>query len=142
MTEETNAVAAIEKTMTFAASPERVWEALTDPAELASWFPESVEGFTPAPGGEGWLVWDNHGRYAIRMEAYEPRTRIVWRWARESETPLEDGPTTRVEWRLEPSETGGTLLHLHESGFLSTEARGQNVMGWEHELGELTDYLR
>lgn len=86
-------------------------------------------------------VWHAHGRYAIRIEAFEPMTRIVWRWARELETPLGDGPTTTVEWVLEPGPTGGTTLHLTESGFLTAHGRQQNVDGWKHELGELVSYL-
>ncbi|MFV1988262.1 MAG: SRPBCC domain-containing protein [Gemmatimonadota bacterium] len=143
MSEDTASVAveAIERTLEIAASPDRVWEALTDPAELAAWFPERVDGLEATAEGEGWLVWDGHGRYAIRMEAFEPRTRLVWRWARESETALADGPTTTVEWRLESDGAGGTILRLREDGFLTTAARGQNSAGWERELGELTTYL-
>jgi uncharacterized protein YndB with AHSA1/START domain len=143
MTDDTAAptVGAIERSMTFSASPERVWAALTDPAELASWFPDRVDGFEPTADGGGWLVWDAHGRYAIRTETYEPPTRLVWRWARQSETALEDGPTTTVEWRVEPTGSGGTVLYLREHGFLTEHDRGQNVTGWEHELGELATYL-
>lgn len=143
MIEDTSsqAVGAIEKTIELAASPDRVWEALTDPEALASWFPDRVESFEPAPDGEGWLVWNDHGRYAIRMEIYEPPLRLVWRWARESETALPDGPTTTVEWRIEATRTGGTRLHLREHGFLTSEAREQNSTGWDHELGELVAHL-
>ena len=142
MTDDPTArVAAIERTIELAATPERVWDAISDPHELACWFPEKVEGFEAAPDAAGWLVWHEHGRYAIRMEVFEPRTRIVWRWARESDTRLGDGPTTTVEWRLEPTSEGGTRLHLREDGFLTDEARRQNVSGWEHELGELAAYL-
>ena len=137
----TTTVDAIEKSIEFAAPPARVWAALTDTSELASWFPEEVEGFEPAADGEGWLVWHEHGRYAIRMEAYEPPYRVVWRWARQSETELAAGPTTTVEWRVEETASGGTILHLREHGFLTKKDRGQNVMGWEHELGELATYL-
>ncbi len=143
MTDETAAaVPAIEKTMDLNASPERVWEALTDPTELASWFPDRVDGLDASTDGEGWLVWDDHGRYAIRMEAFEPPTRLVWRWAREPDAGLSDAPTTTVEWRLESNGRGGTLLHLREDGFLTAGDRGQNVTGWEHELGELVTHLR
>ncbi|MDX1395157.1 MAG: SRPBCC domain-containing protein [Gemmatimonadota bacterium] len=141
MTDEPAVVDAIEKTMELAATPERVWDALTDPAEVAAWFPDRVDGLEPAADGGGWLVWNEHGRYAIRTEAFEPRTRLVWRWARDSETPLGEGPTTTVEWRLEPNGRGGTTLRLREEGFLTDHARRQNVAGWEKELGELVAYL-
>ena len=137
----TPAIDSIERTLELAASPEQVWQALADPEGLAAWFPDEVEALEPRPDGQGWLVWHNHGRYAIAIEAFEPMTRLVWRWARESDTPLGDGPTTTVEWVLEPGADGGTTLHLTESGFLTEEAREQNVGGWKHELGELVAYL-
>lgn len=130
---------AVEKTLELEASPERVWKALTDPAELGAWFPERVEGLDGTP--DGWLAWDAHGRFAVRVLESERPRRLVWRWARESDTALEDGPTTTVEWTLRPMASGGTRLHLRESGFLTREARAQNDGGWDHELGELIEYL-
>lgn len=142
MKTESNPVPAIERTLDFAAPPDRVWRALTEPSELAAWFPDDVEGLEAATGGGGWLVWDQHGRYAIRIEVFEPPRRLVWRWARRSETVLDEGPTTTVEWTLEARDGGGTTLHLRESGFLTPKDREDNVGGWTHELGELAELLR
>lgn len=134
-------VPAIEKRLVLEASPERVWRSLTEPSQLASWFPDKVEGLEVGAEAEGWVVWEQHGRYAIRFEEIDAPRRLVWSWARNSDTPLADGPTTRVEWTLEPREDGGTTLRLKESGFTSPEDRAQNVKGWDHELGELVAQL-
>lgn len=130
---------AIEKTLELRADPERVWAALTDPAQLGAWFPERVDGLDGTP--DGWLVWDAHGRFAIRVVESERPRRLVWTWARESDTALDEGPTTTVEWTLQTTESGGTRLHLRESGFLTREAREQNDGGWDQELGELVEHL-
>ena len=133
---------AIKRTIELGASPARVWVALADPAGLASWFPDRVEGLAPEEGETGWLVWNNHGRYAIMIEWLEPGRRLVWRWARKPETPLEGGYNTTVEWTLAEREGGGTILRLVESGFRTESDREDNVGGWKHELGELVDHLK
>ena len=141
MNTESKTVPAIERTLQFEASPDRVWSVLTEPAELAGWFPDGVVELEAAADSAGWLVWDEHGRYAIRIEVFEPPQRLVWQWARTCDTALKGGPTTTVEWTLEASEGGGTTLHLRESGFLTPEDREQNVGGWTHELAELEELL-
>lgn len=132
---------AIERTLELSAAPERVWRALTDPEELASWFPDETVDLDVRPGGDGWWRWKEHGRYAVRFDVVEPPRRLVWTWAREADTPVEEAATTTVEWVLEPREDGGTTVSLRESGFLTAEAREQNVHGWKHELGELVEHL-
>lgn len=130
---------AVHKTLELEAAPERVWRALTDPAELGSWLPDRVDDF--GGSGDGWLVWDAHGRFAIRVVEADPPRRLVWTWARKAETALDAGPTTTVEWTLEATPSGGTRLRLRESGFETPEARADNDAGWDHELAELAAYL-
>lgn len=54
------------------------------------------------------------GRYAMRVETLEPKTRIVWRWAREAGTQVEGGQATTVEWVLTDLGDGRTRLALRE----------------------------
>jgi len=137
MSPDTNAIPDITKTLEFDASPERVWDALTDPVQLGSWFPNTVEIESMSPGNRGWFIWEDHGRYRFEVEEIAPRERFVWRWANDPEKELEDTLTTRVEWRLEVRPEGGTRLKVRESGFETEEYRAGNVKGWDHELGEL-----
>ena len=131
---------AIQRTLELEAGPDRVWKALTSADELASWFGDSAE-LDPRLGGEGWFGWESFGRAAVRIEAFEPETRLVWRWARESNTPLDQARSTLVEWTLIPRPDGGTTLKLEESGFEREQDREDNVGGWKHELGDLEDHL-
>ena len=97
------------------------------------------EGF--GPGAQGRFFWEKHGAYAFRVEAAERPRRLVWCWARDSETPLDEGVTTQIEWVLTPRDDGGTTLHLCESGFVRSEDREGNSKGWDAELGELVQLL-
>jgi len=130
----------VEKTLQLSMPPERVWRALTDPAELGRWFPDETE-LNPGVGNVGWFRWEEHGNYAVRVEEMDPPRWLVWTWARSPGIALEEGARTRVEWRLEPRPDGGTTLHLTESGFADPESREENDAGWDYELGELMDYL-
>jgi uncharacterized protein YndB with AHSA1/START domain len=134
-------IGTVEKTLKFAASPERVWRAITDPDELSRWFPDRVDGGELQPGVEGGWLWEDHGRYAFQVEVMDPPKRLVWRWARDADTALEDGVTTTVEWLLEPTPDGGTVLRLRESGFALEKDRDVNDGGWDAELSELVALL-
>ena len=140
MSETSAMTAAVEKTLILAASPERVWRALTDPAELARWFPDSTD-LEPRVGSTGTFDWEAHGKYAVRVERIEPPGLLVWTWARDANVGLDEGPRTTIEWRLEPRPDGGTTLRLRESGFTDAKYRDGNDEGWDKELGELVDYL-
>ena len=133
-------IAAIEKTLELEQSPADVWRALTDPTAVAGWFGDSAR-FSPELGGEGWFGWEKHGRFAMRVEVFEPPTRFAWRWAREAGKSLDETHSTLVEWILVPRDDGGTTLMLKESGFVSEEYRKLNDGGWNEELGHLLDFL-
>ena len=130
----------IERTLELEASIEDTWRALTDPTELSGWFGDSAE-FSLTMGSEGWFGWEKHGRYAMRVEEFDPPTRFVWRWAREGNKSLEETRSTLVEWTLTPRDSGGTTLHLRESGFTREKDLEDNKGGWTDELAELVEYL-
>jgi uncharacterized protein YndB with AHSA1/START domain len=131
----------IERTLEFAAPVDRVWRALTDPEELARWFPDRVEQPDLKPGVDGHFFWEKHGSYAFRLEAVEPMKRLVWRWARDADKPLSETVATKVEWTLESRPDGGTTLRLCESGFVRAEDHEDNSKGWDAELQELVGLL-
>lgn len=140
-TEGAGAAMEVVKTIELAASPPRVWKAITDPEELVQWFPDRQARISPEEGAEGAWVWEDHGAYAVRFDVVEPPHRLVWSWARDPDVPLEETVVTTVEWRLEPTAEGGTRLHVRESGFVREEDRRGNDVGWDKELGELVAYL-
>lgn len=130
----------IEKTIDFEAPVERVWRAITDPAELASWFGDHAE-FEPRVGYEGAFSWEEHGRFAMRVEVVEPPTRLVWSWVHEAGVAWDDAPATRVEWRLTRRADGGTTLRLRETGFRTELHHRQNTEGWDSELAQLVTHV-
>ena len=93
----------IEREIVFPASPEEVWEALTNPERLEEWFATEVE-LDAQPGGEGIFRWgDGDERRAVVREL-EPEERLVLDWDDEGSVILE----------LEEVEEG-TLLHVVET---------------------------
>jgi uncharacterized protein YndB with AHSA1/START domain len=133
-------VQAIEKTVELPAAPGRVWRALTEPAELAAWFPDHAE-VDLRPGGNGSWAWDKHGTFAVKFEIVRPPLHLAWRWSQDPKVPVDVGVTTRVEFTLTRRHDGGTTLRLEETGFTTEQHYRQNVSGWDHELRELVGYL-
>jgi len=133
--------AAIKKRLELDQSPEDVWRALTDPTEVAGWFGDTAS-FSSELGGEGWFGWEKHGKFAMRVEEFDPPTRFAWRWAKKADKPLDEVDSTLVEWTVLPREDGGTTLLLTESGFATEESRQLNVGGWQEELEHLVGFLR
>ncbi len=118
----------------------RLWQLVTDPEQLRRWFPDDAR-LDRRRGGEGWFEWASRGRFAVRIEHYEPPVRISWRWARDPGVDLDAGPSTLVEWVLSPTPQGGTRLELTESGFERDEDREENERGWTRELGQLQELI-
>ena len=128
----------ITRRIRLPAHVDRVWRAISEPDEIARWFPaEAAELSSLEPGGTGILTWTGHGSFPIVIEAVEAPTYLAWTWGHETA----EQPTTLVEWRLEPTDTGGTLLTVTESGIRAPEQFADNSEGWDEELGQLADYL-
>ena len=134
----TTIVAAIERQLDFRASPERLWRALTEDGELGAWFGEGAH-LDLREGGDGWFEFEGHGRVPVRIEVFDPVTRLSWRWGDVGKS-VDDG-STLVEFRLDALAGGGTRLHLRESGFTHEDARWSNTEGWVTELAQLAQHV-
>ena len=104
----------IERDVTFPATPDEVWEAITEAERLEEWFANDVE-LDPREGGEGVFRWDDgEERHATVRELDAPR-RIVLDWDDEGRTTIEldevDGGT-RVHV-VETAPNFATALELH-----------------------------
>lgn len=140
-TAATGTLAAIERTLTLKASRERVWRAITDPDELAKWFPDRVE-LDLRPDGDGRFAWREHGEFAVRVVACEPPSYFAWRWANEAGVSFDAAAEkTLVEWWLDERPDGGTTLRLRETGFTRPSHRAGNDEGWSEELAKLVALL-
>ena len=140
MSESTMRERTIERTVEFDVPVERVWKAITDPAELSKWFGHRTE-LELVVGTYGAMIWDEHGSYAIRVDVVDAPHRFVWSWVHEPGVSFDDAPSTRVEWTLTGRDGGGTTLLLRESGFRSDLHHQQNTDGWTEELAELSALL-
>jgi uncharacterized protein YndB with AHSA1/START domain len=142
----------IDRTITIAAPRERVWQALTNTAELSAWFQVRIEGEI-VPDTEVWMTSVNpeHGgqRFLVRFAQMDPPHRLVWEWHPGEVDPDVDysrEPRTTVTFTLEPSD-GGTRLTVSETGFdeiaLARRAKvyRDNSQGWTDVLGWLQRYV-
>jgi len=97
----------IEKEIVMSASPERVFQALTEKADLERWFVQKAE-IDLRPGGAIRLEWSPEAVESGTILAVEPHHRLSYNWV-----ALEPTPTTLI-FELIP-ENGGTRLQLHHT---------------------------
>jgi glutathione S-transferase len=123
----------------LAASPMRVWHALTDPDALTRWFwPAALHPVAEVdlrPGGK--LRIEAPGQMAVEGEFLridEPRVlEFTWCW---------DGEDLVTTVRVELSAVdGGTRLVLHHGGFPDDGQRDSHATGWSDCLARLPGYL-
>lgn len=135
----------IERELILPVPPERVWEALTDPAHVSRWFGVEAE-IDLRPGGAVVFGWPDHGRFHGVVDDVIPPSVFSYRWCLDLDTPVDAGPTTKVRFTLEAAPEG-TRLTLVESGFASLPEGvrdrhlADNTQGWKEELSELARYL-
>ena len=136
-------------TRTFAASPELVWSAWTDPEQVAQWWgpehfstpPESVE-IDLQPGGHYHLsmIEDASGTdYPIRFEVVEVEepALLVMKSPAQPEFGLTEDVTCRVELA---SVDGGTEVRLTAGPYLG-EMQKMSELGWTSQFGKLDSLL-
>jgi uncharacterized protein YndB with AHSA1/START domain len=134
----------IERTISVAQPPEKVWAAITTAEGLGTWFGHKAT-VDLRVGGLAQLTWDGGYTNELRIERLDPPRVLGWTWAI-SGLPEDDPRRTYVEFTLEP-DAAGTRLTVVESGFaqlpsdLHSGAYGGNVEGWQKELDELAGYL-
>lgn len=127
---------AVERELTIAASPETVWEFLTDPEKACRWMGTSVT-LDVRPGG-AYRADVIPGNVASgEFVEVDPPRRLVWTWGWEPGTsmPIEPGQTT-IEVELVP-EGDGTLLRFRHSGLPDAASADSHATGWDHYLGRL-----
>jgi uncharacterized protein YndB with AHSA1/START domain len=133
----------IERSTELPHPVDRVWAALTDPAEFGRWFSQSAS-WELREGAPMTMTWDEHGTAPGVIVAVEPTTRFAYRWGSE-DRPLEPGQSTLVEWTLAPNADGGTTLSVVESGFATLYNGPQQIVdntgGWKEQFDNITRYL-
>jgi uncharacterized protein YndB with AHSA1/START domain len=117
---------AVRFVRTYAHPIERVWTAISDPAELVRWFPSAVE-YEPRVGGSVSFSGDPYTEGTTgSVLAWEPPRRFSFVWF-----------TDELHLTLEPVDGGHCRLTLvNVLADRSTAAR--NAGGWHVCLAELT----
>ncbi len=135
--------ATIERTIWIAAPRERVWQAITDPAQIEQWFSPGTPWERTALEVGGKLYARGYESQAGIIEQIDAPRQFTYRW--ESQPP-DPRLTTITTYRLE-EENGGTRLIFTESlsGSLTEEARQQRIegtdAGYKMALENLQAYL-
>lgn len=140
----------IEREVLIDAPVERVWELITEPEHVGTWFSDAGADIDLRPGGELTMRWEDHGTVNARVEQVEPRRVFSYRWAARQDlgrVELTDGNSTLVEFTLAP-EGDATRVRVVESGFAGLDSsederrakREGNVEGWQIELGHLIEH--
>jgi uncharacterized protein YndB with AHSA1/START domain len=138
----------IEREIVVAAPAQRLWEVLTRPEHIGSWFEGMDVELDLRPGGTMVLTSQEFGKFQAIVDEVEPPRLFAYRWARHPDTPVSDGTATRVEFTLTP-QGDGTRVRVAESGFASTDAvkvdqarhADSNSHGWLTVLGSLQRYV-
>jgi uncharacterized protein YndB with AHSA1/START domain len=131
----------IDRTIEINAPQERVWRALTNAADLATWFKVTFDG-PVAAGSEVWMTTMSPGhegqRFKVRFTELTAPRRFAWQWhpgAVDPHVDYDKEPWTTVTFTLEPSGRG-TRLSVSETGFneISIARRAKvfadNTGGW------------
>jgi uncharacterized protein YndB with AHSA1/START domain len=120
--------------VTYSHPPERVWRALVDPDELASWL--MPNDFTPVVGGQFTMSCDPYGTIQAEVLELDPPRQLSCRW-------VASFGETLVTMRLTPTD-GGTRLRVEHRGWADTNAADRDEFdhGWTAKLTtRLTEVL-
>lgn len=106
------------------ASVERVWQALTTPAEMEKWLGMKVIWFEPRVGGKVQF----EGLTLGQLTEFDPPHTFTWSW------DPDNGTEPQTETLTLHAENGGTRIHLRsvQTGRWADNLlyRGGNVAGW------------
>lgn len=125
--------------VTIHATPERVWQAVTEAAELERWFPLEAR-VEPGAGGRLWMSWRNEFAGEMEILVWDPPRHLRTSWSfGEGEQPAQ------ITDYLIEGKGGVTTVRAVTSGFpLDASWDGWvegTVRGWAFELRSLRHYL-
>jgi uncharacterized protein YndB with AHSA1/START domain len=112
---------------------DRVWQLLTDPAELPRWWPDAAE-LEPGVGGRIVLNF-GPGDVSGEITRWEPPAALGFTW----EASNMPGVQLHVSFTVDDLGDGRSRVSVVHSGFEAapTEAREAVVDGWERFLPRL-----
>jgi uncharacterized protein YndB with AHSA1/START domain len=134
----------IEREVVIEAPAEVVWHTITQPDQITQWFAERVE-LELAPGGQGYMGFDEQHGGPIVVETVDPPIRFSFRWNHPTGAQPAPGNSVLVEFTLTASGPERTHLRVVESGhelLAWTDAEKERYAeehngGWAGYLGRL-----
>ena len=142
----------ISREVLINAPKEKVYAALTDPAQLSQWFPDNVEGDI-RPGERPVFDFGEYGKHSTYVVATDPYSYVAYRWIPGSvHVPagfigdVLKEPNTLCEFHIDETPQG-TRVRLLESGFSSlpqefyAKSIEDNEGGWTVMIHRLKTFL-
>jgi uncharacterized protein YndB with AHSA1/START domain len=134
----------IEREVVIEAPVDVVWRTITEPDQITQWFAERVE-LELAPGGQGYMGFDEEHGGPIMVETVDPPTRFSFRWNHPPGAQPAPGNSVLVEFTLTANGPERTELRVVESGhellaWADTEKEryaAEHNDGWSGFLGRL-----
>jgi uncharacterized protein YndB with AHSA1/START domain len=143
----------IEKRIELKAPVSRVWRALTDYDEFGQWFGVKLtSAFVPGRISRGHITYPGyeHVIMEVVVQKMEPDRLFSFTWHPYAIDPKIDyskEPQTLVEFRLEKTAAGGTLLSVTETGFENLPAHRRpdafrmNDSGWAEQMKNIERHV-
>jgi uncharacterized protein YndB with AHSA1/START domain len=113
------------------APPERVWEAITDPKQIARYFHGATFEGRPAVGGRwnGWTPDRSQMLNEGEVIEVDPPRRFVHGWKALYDPELATEAESRVTWEIEPQDGGYSKLTLVHDRLEASPKTAQAVSG-------------
>jgi uncharacterized protein YndB with AHSA1/START domain len=117
---------------------DRIWQLLTDPAELPRWWPDAAE-LEPRVGGRVVLSF-GPGDVSGEVTTWDPPSALGFTW----EASNMPGVRLHVAFTVDDLGDGRSRVSVVHSGFedAPAEAREAVAGGWAHFLPRLADVAR
>jgi uncharacterized protein YndB with AHSA1/START domain len=140
----------IERDIEVDASPEVVFEVISQPEHMREWWPDDAR-FEPVAGAPGELVWRNEETgeamtVALSVVEVVPPKRFSFRWAYANGD--RGGDSLFVTFDLVPTARG-TRIRMTETGFremgweiaVLEQQYHEHESGWDHYIPALGAYI-
>ena len=126
-------------TLSFTASPDAVFDAVTSLAGLSSWWTRA-HGSGQA-GGELTFVFGDDSVVMRVDEAVRPSA-VRWTVTAISFAPMQDWLGTTISFAVSPDDRGGSRLQFHHGGLTpQLECFDTCSSGWRQALATLVSYV-
>ncbi len=127
------------------ADPDRVWQAITDPAFTSRYFHRTaIESTFEAGAGYRYVLPDGDTAAEGTVEVVEPGRRLVLTWQALYDADLAAEPASRVEWTVAPANDDATVTRVqvrHYDLGLSPKTWANVADGWRAILDGMKTLL-